>query len=123
MSRNPSAINSLANSLQKLPLFGAPRPNSESEAQLYLQRALHAATEERYDVALVFCGKALDVAPGNLAARFLAGQLYDHVLHDVDRAVEAYRKVIALSGYDTANPYVAAAREALDALVMASTTP
>jgi len=123
MSRNPSAINSLANSLQKLPLFGAPRPNSESEAQLYLQRALHAATEERFDVALVFCRKALDVAPSNLAARFLAGQLYDHVLHDVDRAVEAYRKVIVLSGYDTANPYVAAAREALDALVMASSAP
>jgi tetratricopeptide (TPR) repeat protein len=123
MSRNPSAISSLADSLQKLPLFGAPRPNSESEAQLYLQRALRAAAEERFDVALVFCGKALAVAPANLAARFLAGQLYDHVLHDVDRAVEAYRKVIVLSGYDTANPYVAAAREALDALVMASTTP
>ncbi len=123
MSRNYSAINSLANSLQKLPFFGAARPNSESEANLYLQRALHAATEERFDVALVFCGKALDVAPGNLAARFLAAQLYEHVLHDVDRAVRAYRKVIVFSGDDTANPYVAAAREALDALVMASTAP
>jgi tetratricopeptide (TPR) repeat protein len=121
MSRNPSPINTLANSLQKLPFFGAPRPNSASEAQLYLQRALHAADEERFDVALVFCGKALEVAPTNIPARFLAAQLYEHVLRDVDRAVEAYRKVIVLSGYETANPYVAAAREALDALVMAST--
>ena len=32
-------------------------------------------------------------------------------------------KVIVLSGYESANPYVAAAREALDALVMASTAP
>ncbi|MDQ5858177.1 MAG: hypothetical protein M3542_07885 [Acidobacteriota bacterium] len=74
-------------------------------------------------MALVFCGKALDVSPTNIPARFLAGQLYEHVLRDVDRAVEAYRKVIVLSGYETANPYVAAAREALDALVMASTAP
>lgn len=123
MSRNSHGINGLSNSRPKHPLFGPPRPDSESEAQLYLQRALRAADEERYDVALVFCGKALDIAPGNLAARFLAGQLYDHVLHDVDRAVQAYRKVIVLSGSDNENPYGAAAREALDALVRASTTP
>ena len=122
MSRNFHGINGLPNSLPKLPFFGSPRPDSESEAHLYLQRALHAASEERYDVALVFCGKALDLTPGNLAARFFAGQLSD-ALHDVDRAVEAYRKVITLSGYDTSNPYVVAAREALDALVLASTAP
>jgi len=123
MSRNSHGINGLPNSLPKLPFFGAPRPDSESEDHLYLQRALHAASEERYDVALVFCGKALDLTPGNLAARFFAGQLYDRALHDVDRAVEAYRKVITLSGYDASNPYVVAAREALDALVLASTAP
>jgi len=123
MSRNSHGINGLPNSRPKLPFFGTARPDSESEAQLYLQRALQAAAEERYDVALVFSGKALAVHPGNLAARFLTAQLYDRVLHDVDRAVEAYRKVITLGGYDAANPYVTAAREALDALVMASTTP
>lgn len=123
MSRNSHGINGVPNPLPKLPFFGPSRSNSESEARLYLQRALRAATEERYDVALVFCQKALDVAPGNLAARFLAGQLYDRVLHDVDRAVAAYRKVITLGGYDAENPYVVAAREALDALVTASAVP
>jgi tetratricopeptide (TPR) repeat protein len=123
MSRNSHGINGLPNSLPKLSFFGSQRPDSDSESHLYLQRAIHAASEERYDVALVFCGKALAVAPGNLAARFFAGHIYDRALHDVDRAVEAYRKVITLSGYDTANPYVVAAREALDALVLASTAP
>ncbi|HZI64954.1 MAG TPA: hypothetical protein VFF17_00175 [Thermoanaerobaculia bacterium] len=122
MSRNPSTINTLTSSLQRLPFFGGSRPDSASEAQLYLQRAIQAASEERFDVALVFCGKALQVAPANLPARFLAGQLHEH-FGDVDRAVEAYRKVIVLSGYETANPYGTAAREALDALVMASTAP
>lgn len=122
MSRNFHGVSGLPNSRPKLPFFGTARPDSESEAQLYLQRALQASDEERYDVALVFCEKVLEVAPGNLAARFLTGQIHD-VLHDVDRAVAAYRKVITLGGYDATNPYVAAAREALDALVTASTAP
>ena len=122
MSRNFPAINSLASTLRQLPLFSASRVSSAGEARLYLQRALKAAAEERYDVAIVFCGKALDVEPGNLAARLLAGRLYDHARNDVDRAVEAYRKVISLAGYDESNPYCAAARQALDALMTASST-
>jgi tetratricopeptide (TPR) repeat protein len=121
MSRNFPAINSLASSLRQLAHFSASRPSSAGEARLYLQRALKAASEERYDVALVFCGKALDVEPGNLGARLLSGRLYDHG-RDIDRAVDAYRKVIALAGYDEANPYCAAARQALDALATASST-
>jgi tetratricopeptide (TPR) repeat protein len=121
MPRNFPAINSLATSLRQLAHFSASRPSSAGEARLYLQRALKAASEERYDVALVFCGKALDVEPGNLGARLLSGRLYDHA-RDIDRAVDAYRKVIALAGYDEANPYCAAARQALDALATASST-
>jgi tetratricopeptide (TPR) repeat protein len=121
MSRNFPVINSLATSLRQLAHFSASRPSSAGEARLYLQRALKAASEERYDVALVFCGKALDVEPGNLGARLLSGRLYDHA-RDIDRAVDAYRKVIALAGYDEANPYCAAARQALDSLATASST-
>lgn len=122
MSRNFPAINSLAASLRQLAHFSASRPSSAGEARLYLQRALTAAAEERFDVALVFCDKALAVEPGNLGARLLAGRLYDHSRKDVDRAVDAYRKVIALAGYDESNPYCAAARQALDALMTASAT-
>jgi tetratricopeptide (TPR) repeat protein len=117
MSRNFPAINGLAASLRQLAGLSGSRSSSAGEARLYLQRALKAAAEERFDVALVFCGKALDVEPGNLGARLLAGRLYDHARGDVDRAVEAYRKVISLAGYDESNPYCAAARQALDALV------
>jgi tetratricopeptide (TPR) repeat protein len=122
MSRNFPAINSLAASLRQLALFSASRSSSAGEARLYLQRALTAAAEERYDVALVFCDKALAVEPGNLGARLLSGRLYDHSRKDVDRAVDAYRKVISLAGYDESNPYCAAARQALDALMTASST-
>ena len=122
MSRNISAINGLAASLRQLTRPSASRTSSAGEARLYLQRALKAASEERFDVALVFCIKALEVEPGNLGARLLSGRLYDHARHDIDKAVEAYRKVIALAGYDETNPYCAAARQALDALATAPST-
>lgn len=116
MTRHPNAIHSFATSLRQLPFFSGRR-DIGSEARLYVARALAAAAGERYDVALVFCDKALAADPANLAARLLVGRIYHHALEDVDRAVAAYRKVITLSGYDADNPYCAAAREALDALV------
>ncbi len=116
MPRPVDAIHSLATALRQLPLF-SPRRDPDEEAQLYVKRALRATGEERPDVAIVFCQKALEIAPRNLAARLLIAHLYDHVLHDVDRAVEAYRKVITLAGYDASNPYCNAAQEALDTLV------
>lgn len=116
MARHPNAIHSLATSLRQLPFFSGRR-DIGGEARLYVARALAAAAGERYDVALVFCDKALAADPANLAARLLVGRIYHHALEDVDRAVAAYRKVITLSGYDADNPYCAAAREALDALV------
>lgn len=119
MARHPNAVNTLATGLRQLPFFSARR-DADGEARLYVQRALTAAAEERYDVALVFCEKALAAAPANLAARLLVGRIYHHALEDVDRAVAAYRKVITLAGYDSENPYCAAAREALDALVTAA---
>ncbi|HEY6066394.1 MAG TPA: tetratricopeptide repeat protein [Thermoanaerobaculia bacterium] len=116
MARHPGSIHGLATTLRQLPFFSARR-DTAAEARLYVRRALAAAAEERYDVALVFCQKALAAAPGDLAARLLVGRIYHHAYEDVDRAVEAYRKVITLAGYDTDDPYCRAAREALDLLV------
>jgi hypothetical protein len=87
------------------------------KAQLYYWRACLAATEERYDVALIFCAKAVALDPRHLPTRLLVAQIHDYGLHDVSAAVTAYGKVITLAGYDGDNPYCAAAREALDNLV------
>jgi tetratricopeptide (TPR) repeat protein len=115
MARQPNGIHALATGL-RLPFFSGRR-EAESEARLYVQRALTAAAEERYDVALVFCQKALAASPANLAAWLLTGRIHHHAYEDVDRAIAAYRKVITLAGYDSADPYCVAARRALDALV------
>ncbi|MEP6994980.1 MAG: hypothetical protein ABI968_10700 [Acidobacteriota bacterium] len=68
-------------------------------------------------MALVFCSKTVAVAPRHLLARLLIARIYDKGLNDLESAVAAYKKVIALAGYDSTNAQCIAAREALDALV------
>ena len=60
--------NSLSSTFKHLSPF-LPRKNSEEEAQLYYRRACLAATEERYDVALIFCAKAVNLDPRHLPGR------------------------------------------------------
>src|SRR5262245_4102233 len=107
----------LASTLRNLSQLLPGQSDPSGEADLYYRRACMAAGEERYDVALVFCTKAVEVAPRHLAARLLLAKIYDRGLRNLEAAVAAYKKVIALAGYDGGNPHCVAAREALDALV------
>ncbi len=94
-------------------------PAPMEEGRLYYRRACLAAAEERFDVALIFCSKALEIDPRDLATRLLVGRIYDRGLADVSSAVAAYRKVIGLASYDPHDPYCSAAQTALDVLVQA----
>jgi len=107
----------LAQALTKLAPFSLERADLSGEIHLYYRRACLAAAEERYDDALVFCGKALALDAGHLPVRLLVARIYDRGLRRFDAALEAYRKVISLAGYDGENRYCAAARQALDLLV------
>ncbi len=107
----------LASTLRNLSQLLPGQSDPTGEADLYYRRAYLAATEERYDVALVFCAKAVEVAPRHLPARLLIARIQDRGLHNMEAAIAAYKKVIALAGYDGANAQCAAAREALDELV------
>ena len=107
----------LASTLRNLSQLLPGQSDPSGEADLYFRRACLAAAEERYDVALVFCTKAVEVSPRHLAARFLLARIHDLGLGNLEAAVAGYRKVIALAGYDGTNPHCLAAREALDALV------
>jgi tetratricopeptide (TPR) repeat protein len=112
--------NSLTTTLKHLSFFLPQRADLAEEAGLYYRRACLAAAEERYDVALIFCEKAVERDPGHLPTRLLAAQIHDYGLHDVEAALAAYRKIIALAGYDGENPYCAAAQAALEGLVSAA---
>jgi tetratricopeptide (TPR) repeat protein len=110
----------LASTLRNLSQLLPGQSDPSEEADLYYRRACLAAAEERFDVALVFCLKAIEVAPRHLAARLLLARIHDRALGNLEAAVAGYKKVIALSGYDPTNPHCVAAREALDALVTRS---
>jgi tetratricopeptide (TPR) repeat protein len=117
MASNGSTWSTLASTLRNLSQLLPGQSDPTGEADLYYRRACLAAAEERYDVALVFCTKAVEVAPRHLASRLLLAKIYDRGLGNLEAAVAAYRKVIALAGYDGGNAQCVAAREALDQLV------
>jgi tetratricopeptide (TPR) repeat protein len=123
MPERPTAWNGIARTLKQLSALLPSREDSAQEAQLYYRRACLAAAEERYDVSLIFCGKALELEPIHLPTRLLVAQIYDRGLNDLDAAVPAYRKVIALAAYDSDNPYCVAARAGLGALMAAAVPP
>ena len=117
MSERLNPWTGISQTIKQISSFFPPRESTAEEAQLYYRRACLAAAEERYDVALIFSGKALELEPAHLATRLLIAQIHDRGLRNVDAAVNGYRKVIALAGYESDNPYCAAARAAIDALV------
>lgn len=121
MSQRLTPWNGIAQTLRHFSARFPARDDSAEEARLYYRRACLAASEERYDVAMVFASKALNLDPGHLPTRLLVAQIHDRGLNDVQSAIQAYKKVIALSGYEGSNPYCAAAREALDLLVSRAT--
>ena len=99
MADRPTAWNGITQTLRQLSTLFPARDDSAEETRLYYRRACLAASEERYDVAMVFAGKALALEPRHLPTRLLLAQIYDRGLRDVEAAISAYRKVIALSGY------------------------
>jgi tetratricopeptide (TPR) repeat protein len=117
MPANLNSWSALASTLRNLSQLLPGQSDRSEEADLYYRRACLAAAEERFDVALVFCAKAIDVEPRHLAARLLLAKIHDRGLGNLEAAVAAYKKVIALAGYDGTNSQCLAAREALDALI------
>jgi len=113
-------LSNLATTFKSLSSFLPQRADQTEEARLYYRRACLAAAEERYDVALIFCDKAIGLDSGHLPTRLLVAQIHDYGRHDLDAAVAAYRKIVTLCAYDRENPYCSAAQAALDTLLAAA---
>lgn len=117
MASNLNSWTALASTIRNLSQLLPGQTDRSQEADLYYRRACLAAAEERFDVALVFCAKAVNVEPRHLAARLLLARIQDKGMGNFEAAVAGYKKVIALAGYDGNNALCVAAREALDALI------
>jgi tetratricopeptide (TPR) repeat protein len=78
-------------------------PKNNELITLYRLRYKMAMEEEKYDTAMIFLNKILELDPMNLEAKLCKGEIYHRCLGDYPRAIEQYNKVIRLSanGNDT----------------------
>jgi tetratricopeptide (TPR) repeat protein len=72
-------------------------PRKNELTTLYRLRFRMAMEEEKYDTALIFLNKILELDPMNLEAKLQKGEIYHRCLADYPRAIEQYNKVIRLS--------------------------
>ena len=72
-------------------------PRNNELITLYRLRYRMAMEEEKYDTAMIFLNKILELDPMNLEAKLCKGELYHRCLGDYALAIEQYNKVIRLS--------------------------
>src|SRR5687768_4444817 len=72
-------------------------PKNNELITLYRLRYRMALEEEKYDTAMIFLNKILELDPMNLEAKLCKGEIYHRCLGDYPRAIEQYNKVIRLS--------------------------
>ena len=72
-------------------------PKNNELITLYRLRYRMAMEEEKYDTAMIFLNKILELDPRNLEAKLCKGEIYHRCLADYPRAIEQYNKVIRLT--------------------------
>ena len=92
-------------------------PSSTELVSLYRLRYKMALDERKYDSALIFLNKILEVEPLNLEAKLSKAELYHRHLNDYGSAVENYNKVIRLSSQKSSPQIQIRARESLSELM------
>jgi tetratricopeptide (TPR) repeat protein len=71
-------------------------PKNNELISLYRLRYKIAMEEERYDTAMIFLNKILEIDPINLEAKLCKGDIY-HRCRDYSKAIEQYNKVMRLT--------------------------
>lgn len=72
-------------------------PKNNELITLYRLRYRMAMEEQKYDTAMIFLNKILELDPLNLEAKLCKGEIYHRCLGDYPSAIEQYNKVIRLS--------------------------
>lgn len=72
-------------------------PSQNELVAVYRQRYRMAVEEAKYDTALIFLNKIIEVDPHNIEAKLCKAEIYHRYLKDYGRAVEQYNKVIRLT--------------------------
>ncbi|HKR62360.1 MAG TPA: hypothetical protein VJZ00_01410 [Thermoanaerobaculia bacterium] len=94
---NPTISGRLLSTLRTMVPGAWIDPRNNELITLYRLRYRMAMEEEKYDTAMIFLNKILELDPMNLEAKLCKGEIYHRCLGDYDRAIEQYNKVIRLS--------------------------
>lgn len=92
-------------------------PAPEDLVSLYRLRYRMALEEQRYDAAMIFLNKILEVDPTDAEAKLCIAELYHRHLGDLTRAVDQYNKVIRLTAGRPADQIHRRARVSLTELL------
>lgn len=72
-------------------------PKHNELISLYRLRYKMALEEQKYDTALIFLNKIVELDPMDLEAKLCKGEIYHHCLKDYTKAIDQYNKVIRLT--------------------------
>ena len=72
-------------------------PKDNELISLYRLRYRIALEEERYDTAMIFLNKILELDPLNAEAKLCKGEIYHRCLGDYAKAIEQYSRVLRLT--------------------------
>ena len=92
-------------------------PKNNELISLYRLRYKIAMEEERYDSAMIFLNKILEIDPINLEAKLCKGDIYHRCLGDYTRAIEQYNRVIRLTSDRQGDTHHLRARAAMSEIM------
>lgn len=90
-------------------------PTRQELVSLYKLRYRMAMDEEKFDAALVFLNKIIEVDPKNYEAKWRIGQIHHLHTREYSRAIEHYNRVIRLAPAE--DPARAQAKSSLSELI------
>jgi tetratricopeptide (TPR) repeat protein len=88
-------------------------PKNDELISLYRLRYRMAMDEQKYDTAMIFLNKIIELDPVNVEAKLCKGEIYHRCLQDYPAAIEQYNKVIRLTAGRDEEPVLLRARAAM----------
>jgi tetratricopeptide (TPR) repeat protein len=98
VKRSGSIGTRLASALRSCIPGAFVNPSRQDLVALYRLRYKMALDERKYESALIFLDKILEVDPSDAEARLWKCELYHRHLRDFGRAIEAYNRLIRYPG-------------------------
>lgn len=79
-------------------------PQHNELISLYRLRYRMAFEEQKYDTALIFLNKIIELDPIDVDAKLCKAEIYHRCLRDYPKAIEQYKKIIRLTNNRDSGP-------------------